>query len=107
MQTLSLAFSLRGAVYACTGGATYTDESAALRTALCKEVGLAPGSSSPEDAEKALGLMMKNNPERVKELLREQGCLDLKSRLMVAELDELAGRLGVVEVKVETVYGNS
>ena len=84
---------------------TYTDESAALRTALCKEAGLTPGSSSPEDAEKALGLMMKNKAARVKELLREQGCLDLTSRLMVAELDELAARLGVVEDKVEEVEG--
>ena len=97
LQTIAFALSL--------GVATYTDESSALRTALCKEAGLAPGATSPEDAERALGLMMKSKPERVKALLREQGCLDLTSRLMVAELDELAARLGVVEDKVEEVEG--
>ena len=95
VQTISLVLSL--------GVATYTDESSALCTALCTEAGLPPGASSPEDAERVLCLMMKNKPERVKALLREQGCLDLTSRLMVAELDELAARLGVVEDKMEVV----
>ena len=96
-QTISLALSL--------GCATYTDESSALRSALCAEAGLARGADSPEDAERALGLLVQSKPERLKELLREQGSLDLTSRLMVAELDGLSARMGVLEGKVEVVEG--